>query len=332
MLSTSDIEKAHAIANSQADVVLNSLGLTSDRSGYIKCSCPVHQGDNPNGFSWHPKKMVWKCWTHGCHEKLGSNLLGLIRGIKNCNLDEAVAHVYALCDGNFTDTDVERKNFIKSGKTESVGETVMDKGKLENMKRDTSYFRSRGLSPDILEKHLCFTCKTQGHPLFSRACIPILNDKDQLVGFNGRILEDNKISDFAPKWKIYPPSFPKERILFNLNYAKESIQKTNTVILVEGPLDVMRMQESGIENVVGALGTSLSLAQITLLIQNKCQNVVIAFDPDTAGIKATEKLLKKLAIYFNVSQISLKKDPSDYTISEIQMDLMPALKRLYSVD
>lgn len=325
-----EVEKAHALANDSSEAVLMALGFSMGRYGEIKCSCPVHGGDNRYGFSWSPQKKVWKCWTNQCHETYGSNLLGLVRGIKRCSLREAVDFIFNLLGNKIDMSDVERKNFIRKSRSVEKSHEILDKGKLEKMTRDISYFVGRGLNPDLLNKYQCFTCKTNGHPLNNRACIPIFSEKEDLIGFSGRIIDDKLINkDYCPKWKIYPYEMPKEKILFNLNNAKESIRELRSAIVVEGPLDVFKLIESGVPNVVAPLGINLSTDHIKLLVKSGVHNMILALDPDEAGQKNQEKMVKKFAMYFRVFTLDLKKDPGEYTVDEVKAEIVPQLQEIY---
>lgn len=323
------IEEAHAMSNDSPELILEALGFNMGRGGQIKCACPVHGGDNRYGFSWHPQKKVWKCWTNHCHEKYGSNLLGLIRGIQQCTMDQAIDFVHSVIGKNFDLGDVQRKNFVKTALSVDKEHEVLDKSKLEKMTRDISYFTGRGLSPEIVQRYYCFNCKTQGHPLNNRACVPIFTENEDLIGFSGRILDDKLIDKiYCPKWKLYPNNIPREKTLFNLNKAKEDIKRTKTAVVVEGQLDVMKFVELGITNTIAPLGTFLSTDHIKLLIKNGCQNLVLCLDPDKAGESAEILLRQKLKMYFNLFSIDLKKDPGEYTIDEANRELRPILEEI----
>ncbi len=93
----------------------------------------------------------------------------------------------------------------------------------------------------------------------------------------------------SPETLIYH----KSKVLYGLNFAKNAIGKEGVCYIVEGYTDVISMHQSGIENVVSASGTALTLEQIKL-ISRLAQNVVLLFDGDNAGIKATYKSINMI--------------------------------------
>jgi DNA primase len=120
-----------------------------------------------------------------------------------------------------------------------------------------------------------------------RLIFPIFNENDKVVGFGGRRLyEDDPGGKYinSPETKIYN----KSRILYGLNFAKESIRSLDYIILVEGYMDVIALSQTNISNVVASSGTSLTEEQVKL-ISRYTKNVVILFDADLAGIKAVKR-------------------------------------------
>ena len=71
-------------------LLLEKLGFSNITSRGVQQSCPVHDGDNPLAFSYDRGKCCWSCFTHGCHNKHGNDILGLIKAIKKCSFKEAV--------------------------------------------------------------------------------------------------------------------------------------------------------------------------------------------------------------------------------------------------
>ena len=310
------VENAHLIANENCDLILESLGFKVGYYGKIQCACPVHGGDNRHGFSWHPQKKVWKCWTNHCHEKYGSNLIGLIRAIRNCSLDAAIEYIYSVCDNEIDLSSLKRKNFIESKLPKAVENKIFDKTLLNNMDHNVPYFNSRKIPMETCKKFSCFLCKKDGHPLKDRACVSLFDDQNNLVGFVGRLIDDSKISSYNPKWKVYPENLAKNNILFNLNNSLLSLQKEKTAILVEGPLDAMIWDSYGIPNVLAILGNYLSEKQISILLKNKVRKLIFALDPDAGGTKGLESSVEKAKMYFDIEHLILTKDPSDYTKEE----------------
>lgn len=120
-----------------------------------------------------------------------------------------------------------------------------------------------------------------------RLMFPIFNENDKVVGFGGRkLFEDDQGGKYinSPETRIYN----KSRILYGLNFARESIRANDYVLLVEGYFDVVSLYQAGIHNVVASSGTALTTEQVQL-ISRYTKNVVMLYDADLAGIKATRR-------------------------------------------
>ena len=143
----------------------------------------------------------------------------------------------------------------------------------------------------------------------NRLMFPIIDVRGNVVGFGGRVLDDSK-----PKYLNSNDTviFNKRKNLFGLNLAKKS--KTGSLILVEGNIDVVTMHQYGFDNAVASLGTSLTDEQATL-ISRYADQVVLLYDGDAAGQKATKRaipILEKAEIAVKVLQIPDNMDPDDY--------------------
>ena len=123
-----------------------------------------------------------------------------------------------------------------------------------------------------------------------RIIFPIANDSGKVVAFAGRALADEQ-----PKYLNSPetPIYTKGRVLYHLDRAAQAIRKLDYTILVEGYMDCIAVASSGIENVVASCGTSLTERQIRLLGRYS-RRVVVNYDPDSAGVAATERSLALL--------------------------------------
>ena len=124
----------------------------------------------------------------------------------------------------------------------------------------------------------------------NRVMFPITNEAGRVIAFTGRTLStDDKA---GPKYFNSPETaiYSKSRVLFNLDQAKEAIRKLDYAILVEGQMDCISVYAAGFHNVIASSGTAFTELQARLLGRSS-KNVVVNFDPDTAGAKATERTL-----------------------------------------
>jgi DNA primase len=124
----------------------------------------------------------------------------------------------------------------------------------------------------------------------NRVMFPIANEAGRIVGFTGRTLSTDEKA--GPKYLNSPETaiYSKSKVLFNLHQVKESIRKLDYAILVEGQMDCISVFAAGFQNVIASSGTAFTELQARLL-GRFTRNVVVNFDPDTAGAKATERTL-----------------------------------------
>jgi len=124
----------------------------------------------------------------------------------------------------------------------------------------------------------------------NRVMFPIANESGRVIAFTGRTLSTDEKA--GPKYLNSPETaiYSKSRVLFNLDQAKEAIRKFGYAILVEGQMDCISVFAADFHNVIASSGTAFTELQAKLL-GRYTKNVVVNFDPDTAGAKATDRTL-----------------------------------------
>ncbi|HKN37186.1 MAG TPA: DNA primase [Terriglobales bacterium] len=140
----------------------------------------------------------------------------------------------------------------------------------------------------------------------NRVMFPIANENGRVIAFTGRRLSADEKA--GPKYLNSPetPIYSKSRVLFNLDHAKEAIRTLNYAILVEGQMDCISVFAAGFHNVIASSGTAFTDAQAKLLGRFS-KNIVVNFDPDTAGTNATERTLGLLVGEdFNIKVLRLE--------------------------
>ena len=140
----------------------------------------------------------------------------------------------------------------------------------------------------------------------NRVMFPISNDQGKVIAFTGRTLSTDEKA--GPKYLNSPETaiYSKSRVLFNLDNAKEAIRKLDYSILVEGQMDCISVYAAGFHNVIASSGTAFTELQAKLLGRFS-KNVVVNFDPDTAGARATERTLGLLVEEeFNIRVLTLE--------------------------
>ncbi|MDD5497685.1 MAG: DNA primase [Atribacterota bacterium] len=149
----------------------------------------------------------------------------------------------------------------------------------------------------------------------NRIIFPIFNLQGNIIAFGGRVLDDK-----LPKYINSPETavYSKAKHLYGLFQAKKSIRQKNQVIIVEGYTDVLMAHQYGFENVVASLGTALTSQQIDL-VKRYADEVLVAFDSDTAGKIATLRslnMIKKAVRKVRIISLPLNSDPADVLLKE----------------
>jgi len=148
----------------------------------------------------------------------------------------------------------------------------------------------------------------------NRVMFPIASEAGKVIAFTGRTLAADEKS--GPKYLNSPetPIYSKSKVLFNLDVAKEWIKKFDYAILVEGQMDCISVYAAGFHNVIASSGTAFTELQAKLLGRFS-KNVVVNFDPDTAGAKAAERTIGLLVEEeFQIKVLTLEQgfDPDLY--------------------
>lgn len=156
--------------------------------------------------------------------------------------------------------------------------------------------------------------------LFNRVVVPIYDqDYKEVVGCTGRAIIENNPEG---KWKNTVGTQTSQH-LYNYWFSLPEIKKKKTVIIVEGPPDIWRLEEAGIHNAVALFGTNLSDRQRILLEISGAMMVKLALDNDEAGRLATSNIEKMLHYQFNIKKINfIKKDAGETSHDELRKLLL----------
>jgi len=181
---------------------------------------------------------------------------------------------------------------------------------LKNLSVDHPFFKERGIAPESV-KHFGMGFCSRGL-MKDRIVFPLHRRDGKLIGYLGRTVRE--ITDDNPKW-LLPPGLIKPKVLFNFHRVA-SLGKT--IIIVEGPLDLVAVLQAGFPNVVALLGKellsepSLSYDQFRLISQN-FSHAILLLDGDLDGQAAASKIAGELAreIYVRIVPLPPDKDPLD---------------------
>ena len=343
------------------EVVQDFVSLRRSGVSYVGL-CPFHSDRKPS-FYVSPSKNVCKCFS--CGE--GGSPVHFIMKHEQLSYNEALRYLakkYHIEIVEREETDEEKKaaserqslfilnDYAQKFFVDQLHNT--DDGRNIGL----SYFRERGLRPDIIEKfglgyapelRDIFTKQalTAGYPIErltavglsiqyedkpphdrfrGRVIFPVRNLSGQYVAFGGRIMGK---ADKTAKYINSPESliYSKSRELYGLYQAKQAISKANKCYLVEGYTDVISMHQSGVENVVASSGTALTVQQIRL-IRRFTERVTVLYDGDNAGIKAALRgidLLFEEGLDIKVVLLPEGEDPDSYAQKHSRQELLDFL-------
>lgn len=281
--------------------------------------CPFHKEKTPS-FSVNPAKGIYKCF--GCGE--GGDALSYLlktRGITFIDLIKELADDFGLELPN-THSDVKTKDtktqmikacsraaeffqhslFASSDgsvalsylNNRGINEKIIKRYMLGFADKDVSSLYKalkKEFSDEILEKAglILKTAKGDYIDRFrGRISIPIHDENGDIVAFGARAIEEGQ----NPKYLNSSDSliYNKSKLLYGLHFAKDAIKQLDSTIIMEGYFDVISAQANGIENCVASCGTSLTSEHIKLISRfSRSRKIYLAFDTDSAGIKATSR-------------------------------------------
>lgn len=174
------------------------------------------------------------------------------------------------------------------------------------------YMRSKGFTDDELEAAALVVRRNNSlyDKFRNRVMFPIIDRRGNVIAFGGRALEPDAPAKYLNSDETLV--FHKRENLFSLNFAKNT--KESCFILCEGYMDVIALNQAGFDNAVATLGTAITPQQANLM-KRYTSEVVISYDSDEAGQKATMKainLLGEAGISARVLKIPDAKDPDEY--------------------
>ena len=345
-------EKINVLSEKLSDRIIDILDhfeiSYTEQDEWIYCPCPVHGGDKKDGVSIRqsdifPNQIVWSCWTHHCEKQYVNSILGLLRGILSREAEKDVGFMDAVSFGfkflNFSPDDIkvaagqkDKSNFIRCANSifkekKQVKKNVTREMVVSSLHGPVEYYLNRGFKESTLNFFDVGICKDPSKPMYNRIVVPVYDDEHKyMTGCIGRSLEEKPSTH---KW-INSKGLNTGDFLYNYWNAKDFIEETNSVVLVEGQGDVWRLHEAGIRNCVGMFGCYLSDYQRIILERSGALNLIILTDSDEAGRDASARIRGQCERLFNIyaPDISPHKDVGEMSVCEIQETLNPQLQGL----
>ncbi len=333
---------------SMADIVrIVGETVTLKRSGanYLGL-CPFHQEKTPS-FSVHATKQFYYCF--GCGAK--GDVFRFVMEMEKVAFPEAVRRVAqrmgipapaevreeaaspeaklrkALEEVHQRALAFYRKQ-LQSAEAKPVRELIRQRGVTDESIEEfglgyapgngdglTRFLSKEGFAANVLEASgLVLRRDRGGHydRFRGRWMFPIANETGRTIAFAGRALA----SDQQPKYTNSPETalYRKSRVLYNQSRAREAIRKANETLLVEGYMDAIAAWQAGARNVVASCGTALTETQAHMLARH-APEVVVSYDPDSAGVAATDRSLGVLlagGMQVRILRLPGALDPDQY--------------------
>ena len=323
------------------DLISEYVNLKKRGANYMGL-CPFH-GEKTPSFSVSPSKQIFHCF--GCHA--GGDVITFVMKRENMNFREAcifLADKYGIelaeskQNVNYKEETNKRERCYEANKLAAIyfmNKLRQNKEALSYLKKrdiqektintfglgysDDSwdglknFLKSKGFKEEELTEYNLISKSDKGkyYDRFrNRIMFPIIDTKKRVLGFGGRVMDKSEPKYLNSRDTVV---FHKGRNLYNLNLVSQNSERKR-ILLVEGYMDVISLYKSGINYSVASLGTALTSDQAKI-IKRYGQEVLICYDGDAAGIKATQRaieILRSEDIAPKIVSLPNNLDPDEY--------------------
>ena len=339
----SDIQKRVNIV----DVISKYLPITKRGKNYFAI-CPFHDDHNPS-MSISEEKQIYTCFVCGA----SGNVFTFVQNYEKISFTSAVKKVASFIGINIDikdDYKAQDDNLIKYDKYYNMFSlaTKLYQNNIRTVygKEAKKYLHNRSIDDDIIKEFniglslndnelsklleskgyikedmvdigLCGIKDNYTYDIFrGRIMFPLEDSGGKVIGFSGRIYNTSSDNKYVNSKESV--IFKKGNLLYNYKRASEYAREKDFVIVVEGFMDVIRLYTIGIKNVVATMGTAIT-SYHAKLIRRLSKNIILCFDGDKAGAKATKSALKeleKIDLVPKIIRLEDDLDPDDYIIKK----------------
>ena len=301
--------------------------------------CPFHDDSNPS-MCVSREKQIYTCFS--CHAT--GNVFTFLMNYEHIDFKTALKELGDKVGINTSSIKVERKETKYDKLYEAYNLSVKYfQNNLSSMigKTAKEYLKNRGINEDIIKEFeiglsldrrddLTKLLSSKNYDLatlnriglssddhdvyIDRIMFPLYDVAGQVVGFSGRIYKDIDMNKYLNTKET--EIFKKGEMLYHYHIAREECRNKNSVIVMEGFMDVIRASTIGIRNTVALMGTALTEEQINLL-KRLSNNIILCLDGDNPGVEATLKIgdhLIKNGIEPKVIPLPNPEDPDSFII------------------
>lgn len=334
------------------EVVSRYVNLTKKGKNYIGV-CPFHDDHSPS-MSVSPEKQIFTCFSCGT----SGNVFNFVANFEHISFIQAVMLLGEKLGYNLSNSSTLIKKddyfeiynlankFYQNSLNTSLGKNAIDYLKQRNIDKETIKKFGIGLSVqklsltdylknkkyDINKLMDIGLTNDNGNDIFiNRIMFPIYDLSGNTIAFSGRIYNTKDTSKYVNTKET--EKFKKGKILYNYHIAKEHLKKNDTVIIVEGQMDVIRASTIGINNVVATMGTAIT-KEHKAIIKNMTKRVILCFDGDAAGEKATTSaiaMLEDTDLDIKIVRLPNNMDPDEYILKEGKSGFCSQLDAAYNL-
>lgn len=328
--------------NDIADVISGYVRIKKKGSNYVGL-CPFHN-EKTGSFMVSRSKQIYKCFGCGA----GGNVFTFVMEYENFTFVEALKQLAERAGVKLPEAEYDENTKRQVSRRAKLLALNKDAAtyffyqlRAPQGEKGLKYFRDRQLSEETIKKFglgfanvksndLTLYLKSKGYSdgdikdaglasyhekygmsdkFWNRVMFPIQDINHRVIGFGGRVIGEGE-----PKYLNSPETevFDKSRNLYGLNFARTS--RKNHLILCEGYMDVIAMHQAGFTEAVASLGTAFTSGQASL-IRRYAENVILAYDSDSAGVKAALRaigILRDAGLTGRILHLEPYKDPDEF--------------------
>ncbi len=326
------------------DIIAETVQLRKRGKNYIGL-CPFHQEKTPS-FTVSSEKQIYHCF--GCHA--GGNVFKFLMDYQNVSFVEAVKAIaervgitieYHEAPPTEEQTEQEilydintvaaryfsnnllqslpgeiarsyfedRKIKVQTQRIFGLGYALQDWDHIVKFLKENNIDLEKAKYLGLIDRkdNGDYYDKFRGRIIF-----PIFSPNGRVIAFGGRIMDKAAVAKYlnSPESSIYS----KRKSLYGLSHSKDEIRRLDKAILVEGYMDLISLFQHGIKNVVASSGTALTEEQVQML-SRYTKNIVVFYDADTAGVKASLRsieLLVRQDFYVKIAELPTGEDPDSF--------------------
>lgn len=312
----------------------------------FRAKCPFHNEKTPS-FIISPEKQIWHCF--GCQK--GGDIFSFVMEMENVDFAGALRILAPKAGVTLQRQDpkmtseknrildilnLSRRYYHKVLLESKMAEVALEYLKKRGMQADTIEEWQIGFSPDNWDATYKFlqskgynekeiflagmSVKSQNMSGYydrfrGRIMFPINEANGNTIAFTARVSPEKEATEKLGKYINSPQTivYDKSKVLFGFDKAKQEIKKHDSVILVEGQMDVITAHQNNWKNVVASSGTALTLEQVNL-IKRLTSNIYLAFDMDKAGELAADRGIREAMnadMSIKIIEVPEGKDPDE---------------------